>query len=130
MLVWINRGRSPALHVKSTIRSKVIQLDEPIPTFCVEDGQEGGSGSSLGQDRPVETGPFPICDENYRAFMKNQIRWIIYAKITYRDVYTKSIARHTEVCGEIYFHGFRIGPDGKQTHYFSFRPIGDQNTAS
>ncbi len=123
---WTNAGHSPAVNCTSFSQGMVVDVGTAIPSF-------GPPGASVQPHAPLLPGivvtspPCHFFDADIEALRTRARRLFIYARIDYEDIFLKDIPRHTEICMEVEFGGFRS--DNGQA-IFNLSAVGPQNSAS
>ncbi|MFN3659417.1 MAG: hypothetical protein ACK4UO_19400 [Pseudolabrys sp.] len=125
---WQNSGRSPALRAGLSIAFRLLNPDEPIPTFSVADYPS--RVTTIGPGRRVMTNSMGFGAADYELFLRKKKRLFVYSRIEYEDIYNPGIVRHTEVCLEVSRNGTFVDEMGVDRPYFEFISVGDQHTAS
>jgi len=123
---WTNAGHTPAINCTSFSQGMAVDVGTAIPSF-------GPPGGSVQPHAPLVPGivvtslPCHFFDADIEALRTRARRLFIYARIDYEDIFLKDTPRHTEICMEVEFGGFRS--DNGQA-IFNLGAVGPQNSAS
>jgi hypothetical protein len=123
---WINAGRTPAIKCNLFSMYKAIENGTAIPYFTSPAG-DSQRQAPLIPGIKVSSRPCYFFDTDIEAFSKGERRFFIYGRINYEDIFLENTPRHTEVCMEVEFGGYR---SDNNEMIFNFTAIGPQNSAS
>jgi hypothetical protein len=129
-VVWRNRGRSPALHLKIFTTHKLIPFeDTDVPRFeFPADGR--GANPPVGPGAAITSDTHPAVDADRGAIFNRTSAFVLYSALKYRDIFW-DVERFSEVCVVIRYDGTQTDPSTGQTGpRWAIRLIGPQNTVT
>lgn len=119
---WKNTGRSPALNLEIWADHRIVFQPGPIPSF---DNAHLKMKFTVGPGDDTGSNGMPITPDQILLIEQWIIKWFVYSKATYNDIYT-SETRVSECCYDVGVNGTM--DDGSPV--FTVRPAGPQNTST
>lgn len=98
---WQNFGVSPALDVEAFTIGKIIALNEPDPTIFDYEMPKQQRGTTVGPSVTVTGMAATISVADAIRLWKKEIKFYVYARMQYRDIFNAAKVHVTEQCAEL-----------------------------
>lgn len=130
--IWHNSGITPARNVTAfqnvTLRAELQSADR---TPIVSQKESAAPIGLIGPNKTLSSPLWVFNDHELAAFRRDGATALLYAKVTYFDVFDPDIQRHTEIAIELSCQGSVVDKRTGQTSLnVQGRVLGSQSTAS
>lgn len=129
IMKWKNAGRSPSLETDCYVQYKIIERSEEIPLFSRPNKSRDSRRAVAGPNTVFSGVPIGINDEFSEKIRSRKYKLIIYSQVEYRDIFSNSNIRHSEMCLEVDING-QQEQNGQLIPRFTYTAVGTQNNIS